>query len=44
MPREAKLVAKKDTKGLSVTSVVPEPTTGLLVGLGLAGLAIARRR
>lgn len=35
-------IQKKDVDGLTVT-VVPEPTTGLLMALGLAGLAAIRR-
>ena len=38
------LIAKKDFGGLSVTVNVPEPTTVLLGGLALAGLAVCRRR
>ena len=36
-------IAKKDFKGLAVTAVVPEPSTALLLGLGLAVLARSRR-
>ena len=36
-------ISKKDVSGLSIT-VVPEPGTALLMGLGLAGLAAAGRR
>ena len=36
-------IEKKDVSGLSIT-VVPEPGTALLMGLGLAGLASIRRR
>ncbi|MFK7896464.1 MAG: PEP-CTERM sorting domain-containing protein [Myxococcota bacterium] len=36
-------IEKKDIDGLAVT-VVPEPGTALLMGLGLAGLASIRRR
>jgi hypothetical protein len=36
-------IAKKDTKGLSVTAVIPEPSTGLLVGFGFVLVAATRR-
>ena len=36
-------IEKKDISGLSIT-VVPEPGTALLMGLGLAGLAASGRR
>jgi hypothetical protein len=35
-------IAKKDTDALTIT-VIPEPTTGLLIALGLTGLAAVRR-
>jgi len=38
------IIGKKDFKGFSVTVVVPEPSTALLLACGLAGLAAARRR
>ncbi len=36
-------IAKKDTDGLSVTSVIPEPSTALLLAGGLVGLGMRRR-
>jgi len=37
-------IAKKDTDGLSITTNVPEPSTGLLATLGLVGLGLRDRR
>ena len=37
-------IAKKDAKGLSVTAVIPEPSTGLLLGLGMALISAGRRK
>ncbi len=36
-------IAKKDTDGLSVTSTIPEPGTGLLLATGLVALGLRRR-
>jgi PEP-CTERM motif len=36
-------IEKKDIDGLTITTIVPEPTTALLMGLGLLGLASIRR-
>lgn len=40
-------IFKRSVGGLSITAAaepIPEPTTGLLLGLGISGLALARRR
>jgi len=37
-------IAKKDFEGFSVAPIIPEPSTGLLLGLGLVAVAGARRR
>lgn len=38
------MLVPKDTYGFIVSSPVPEPTSGMLFLLGLAGLALRRRR